>query len=423
MDIKIHEIKKIIASPVIIGLMIVFTLFNIITITQNSYMKEDLKSINNIISEFGYEIDDEMIKDMYTKFQNSLDEINKITKVKFNKTYKSMDEFFSSYEYSSNNYKGGAFTKDELELINEINLLGIYSILSSELVESYENLDMIEIGNSLIEAYGLSGKAEDVARENYKKLADRFEEIKENKEHKNLFYLGQSYRMHSTLFRDLFTQCIYEIMIIVVLITAYLVNYEFDNKTNLLVYSTKRGRKNVGDKFVVCVGASLIVSTMILGISLLAFFTNFDYSNLLNVSINNVFNWEFKLPYISWYNNTFIEHLLLSVLLVLICSMIFAIISFIISILVKNSYIVFFIFFILFGVSLIVPSVISKSSPFILYSHYTVFNLILNPHMFFMDKGPMMLKDYEIITIVSNFIVLVLGSTWAIKRFSREDLN
>ena len=59
MDIKIQEFKKLISSPVIIGLTVIFILFNIMSISSSSYFEEDIKIINNIISEFGYEINDD----------------------------------------------------------------------------------------------------------------------------------------------------------------------------------------------------------------------------------------------------------------------------------------------------------------------------------------------------------------------------
>lgn len=423
MDIKIYEIKKIISSPVIIGLTVVFLLFNIITISQNKYLQNDIKIISNMISEFGYEIDDEMINNMKTKYKDSLKELNKITKEKVNKTYKSVSEFMASDEYYSNNYEGGVFTKDELEFFSQVALLDLYSNESVNLVQSYEDMNIIEMGEGAIEAYGLSGSTAQLARENYKELANRFEEIKENKEHKNLFFLGKTYRMHSLLFRDIFSKCIYEIMILVVLITAYLINFEFDNKTNLLVYSTKRGRKNIRDKFSVCMFSSLVVSCIILGITLFSYFTMFDYSEVLNVPITTAFNWEYNTPYISWFNNTFIEQLILSILIVIICAIMFASISFIICSLIKNSYLVIFIFFIIFGISLMISSLISKNSQLILYSCYNIFQLILNPHMWFMDMGPVMFKNYELITIAINGVIITLGSLFTINRFKKEDIN
>ena len=142
MNIKVHEIKKIISSPVIIGLTVVFLLFNIITINQNKYLQSDIKIISNMISEFGYEIDNEMINNMKAKYKDSLKELNKITKEKVNKTYKSVSEFMASDEYYSNNYEDGVFTKDELEFFSQVALLDLYSNQSVGLVQSYEDINI-----------------------------------------------------------------------------------------------------------------------------------------------------------------------------------------------------------------------------------------------------------------------------------------
>lgn len=426
-EIETNEIidfrKKYLSSPVIIGLTVVFILFNIISISSSSYFKEDIKIINKIISQFGYEINDEMISDMKAKYKDSLKEVNKITKAKLNKTYDSIGEFMSSDEYYSNNYDGGVFSEEDLKFFNEVSLLDLYSNASVDLIKSYEELNIKEIGEDSIEAYGLSGQAAEMARANYEKLEKRFEEIKSTYEHKNLFFLGSAYRMHSLLFKETFSKCIYEILIIVVLMTAYLINFEFDNKTNLLVYSTRRGRKNIKDKFAVCFMSSLIISSVILGITLLSYFLIFDYSEIWNIPITTAFNWEYKYPYISLFNHTFLQRLLLSCLIVLICAVIFCTIAFIICSLIKNSYLVIFIFFILFGIILIVPQMISKSSALLIYSGYNVFQLILNPNNWFMDMGPLIMKNYEVITLVTNMLILSIVSVFTIKRFKKEDIN
>lgn len=423
MDIKIHELKKVISSPVIIGLTIVFLLFNIVNILSSSYFKEDIKIINKIILEFRPEINDQMISDMKNKYKESLKEVNKITKEKVNKTYNSIGEFMISEEYYTNNYDGGVFSREELEFFNEVSLLDIYSNASVDLIKSYEELNIKEIGESEIQGYGLSGQAATMARKNYQNLSDRFEEIKSTNEHKHLFFLGSTYRMHSLLFRETLSKCIYEIMILVVLITAYLVNFEFDSKTNLLVYSSKRGRKNIKDKLVVCMISSLLVSCTILGGTLLYYFITFDYSQIWNIPISTAFNWEYKLPYISLLDHTFIERLILSCLIILICALIFCTIAFIICTLIKNSYLVIFIFFILFGISLIIPQILSKSSAFFIYSQYNIFQLILNPHMWFMYMGPLMMNNYEVITLITNILLIVIGSIFTIKRFKKEDIS
>lgn len=424
MDIKLHEIKKIITSPIVIALTSIFILFNCFVIFQNSYIRDDLNIINNIIDEFGYEINDEVIESMKEKTQRNLKKLNDITMQKFKMKYKSIEEFFESEEYQHNSYKDDLFTEKELDFFNEINLLDMYSILAVDLADSYENIDIMKMAKDDIKAYGLSGKSAEIAMDKYKDLQSRLEEIKEKKEHKNFFFFGKTYQTHSMLFRSLFSACVYQIMILVVLITSYLINYEFDNKTSLVVYSTKRGRKNDKDKLIVCILTSLIISIIILGFSLLAYFITFDYSEVIKVPINSVFNWEYSKPYISWFNHTVLERIVVSIFVVLISAIIFTGITFVISKLIKNSYIVFFVFFIVFGINIIIPTIVGTGSGLIMYLQYDVFNLILNPHMWFMSKAPFIInKYYEVTTLSSWIIITVVGSLCVMNRFKKQDIS
>lgn len=424
MNIKLHEFKKVIASPVILVLTVLFVIFNIMNIASSSYIKNDIKAINKIIGDFGSEINEKTLGDMNYQSDINLKKINKISKDKFDKTFESISDFIESEEYNSNTYDDKTFTEEEKQFFIEASVLDFYSSTAIKTVQEYENINIKELGESQIKAYNIKGKAEEEIRENYKKLETRFDEIKENKEHKNLFFYGKLFKTHRLLYRDTIRTCIFEIVILVVLISTYLINYEFDNKTSLLVYSTKRGRNNLKDKLLVCVFSSLIVSIIILGITLLAYFITFDYSNVLNIPINSAFNWDYNLPYIGWFNITFIQYLGLSLLVILVCVPIFACITLIISKIVKNSYIVFFVFFIVFGICIMIPSVVSTSSPLITKVGYDVFNLILSPDSFFMQRGPFILnKYYELITISAWTIIAVVGSELTIRRFKKIDIN
>ena len=85
----------------------------------------------------------------------------------------------------------------------------LYSNLSVDLIKAYEDIDINEIAKNTISNHDLSGQAAKISIKNYDKLAERFEEIKENEEHKNLFFFGINYRMHSLLFKETLMKCIY----------------------------------------------------------------------------------------------------------------------------------------------------------------------------------------------------------------------
>lgn len=424
MDLKLYEAKKIITSPIVIFLNILFLLFNIMTIHNNSYIKEDLKIINDMIGKFGHEINNDMLSKMNEEYKSNIKQFKEITKNKIGKTYSTMEEYVNSDEYYKYTYDNKYFIDDDIRFFNELNLLEIYKDIALEQVKSYESINILEGSESSIKQIGLTGEAKEIAKKRYEILDKRFEQIKENGEHKNLFFLGKPYRTYSLLFQDIISQCIYQIMILVVLITSYLVNYEFDNKTNLLVYSTKRGRDNAKDKLIVCLLSSFFVSIIILAITLLAYFMTFDYSNMLNIPLNSAFNWEYPMPFINIFGHTVIEQLMLSTLIVIICMLIFTTITFIISKLLKNSYIVFFIFFIIFGINLSVSTFVSKSSPAIMYLGYDVFNLIISPSSWFTSKVPFIVNKYhELITIIFWTCISMLGSIFVIRRFKREDIS
>src|SRR5699024_10784608 len=116
----------------------------------------------------------------------------------------------------------------------------------------------------------------------------------------------------------------------VVLITAYLVNYEFDNNTQLLTYSTKRGRSLIVDKIYISLLVNIIVTTVIMGVGLITYFSVFDYSGLWNVPISSYLNADFPRPYMSWWNMSFIQYLLCSVGVIYICVLLFTGVTFII---------------------------------------------------------------------------------------------
>ena len=424
MHIKLYEAKKIISSPIVIVLTIIFILFNILTIYNNSYIKDELKIINNIIGEFGYEINDDMLNNMNLEYKEKIKKFNEITKDKLNKTYPTMEEFINSDEYNKYTNNDKTFTYEEIEFFNELNLLEAYKYLAVEQVKSYEGINILETGDKDIKAYGLSGKAKEIAKKRYETLDKRFEQIKEAGDYKSLFFLGNPYRTYSLLFQDILSNCIYEIMILVVLITSYLINYEFDNKTSLLVYSTKRGRNNDKDKLIICLLSSFIISLIILGATLLVYFITFNYSNILNIPLNSAFNWENLMPIINIFGHTFINQLMLSILIVIVCMLIFTTIVFVISKLLKNSYIVFFIFLIIFGINLSVSAFVSKSSPIIMYLGYDVFNLAIRPGSWFTSKLPFIAnKYYELVTIVVWGCMCMLSLMFVIKRFNKEDIN
>lgn len=421
MRIKIHEFKKVVNSPVIIGMVVLFIAFNFFLILEHNYMQNELTVLNKLVDKLGYEINDEMLTNFQDYYGDELSKMNEITYAKTSKTYTNVGSFLKEIGDSYELYK--VYTEEELDYVKQLMVMETYLDLIGDMDDEYASLDMMKVAEGQISFYGLSGSAADTVRSNYLKLGERLNQLLGNGEHKNMFFIGQIYQMHSLLFDNVFRVMIFQVIIIIVLITSYLMNYEFENKTPLVIYSTKRGRSIILDKLLVSIGSGIVATTFIVGITLTGYFSIFSYKGLWHVPISNYFNWETNFPFISWWNMSFAQYLISSIILVYICGILFTVITFILSIFIKNSYISFFTFGILFGLILLVPNMMPSSNNLIFLSVFTPFSLILNPQNWFMGKDSFSIfKYYEIITIGAWSLLLFITGKLSAKKFKKEDI-
>lgn len=418
MDIRKNELKKAVTSPIIIGLLVLFIVFNSIMVFQNSYFKDDLKVLNKIVDKLGYKIDDEMVAKFKNYYDTQLGKLNEITNKKTSKKYEIASEFYEEQNY----YIEDTYNKEEIEFIKELGIVEAYFYTMGEIDEIYSEIDFMEIAESEIKKYGLRGNAADTVRKQYESFSKRYEQLIENREHKNLFFLGKAYGMHSLLFKDLFKTILFEIIILIVLIIAYLVNYEFENNTQTISYSTKKGRNLVKDKLYASIATNILVTTVILITGLGLYFIIFDYSRLWNVPISSYFNTDKSFIYMSWWNMTFVQYLFSGIGLIYAITLLFTGIAFIIAMAIKNNYIVFFVFVIIFGLALL-TSIAPTNSNAIFIKGFTPFWLIMNPFIWFMESGAFTtFKYYELFTVGIWAILLLILGALSIKRFKRQDI-
>lgn len=419
MEIRKYEIKKVITSPIIIALLVLFITFNSFIIFNNSYFKDELKVLNKIVDRFGYKIDDEMVAEFEEYYDSRLKRLNKIAEEKVSKEYNSITEFYKENPYDIEDI----YTKNEVELIWELGIVEAYLHKINEIDDFYSSIHIMDIAESEIMKYRLEGAAADTVRKQYKAFNERFHQLINNREHKNLFFIGTVYRMHSLLFKTLFRTIIFEIVILVVLITAYLINYEFDNNTETIVYSTRRGRNIILDKLHVTLVLNVLVATIILVVTLGLYFITFDYSGLWNVPISSYFNAEKNFVYLSWWNMSFIQYLFFSIGIVYVSTLLFTGISFIIARAIKNTYFVFYVFAIIFSLFLIGPNWLPRNSNLIFIGGFTPFFLIINPFVWFMESGAFTtFKYYELATVGIWTALLSILGILSIKKFKKQDI-
>ncbi len=380
MNIKINEFKKIITSPIILSLLVLFMFFNSFVIFEKSFSSKELSVLTTIVNKYGYKINNKTMLNLKNDSHINLSK---------------NDSTIEASYYSTS--------------------LGIDSI--------YKGINIMQLAETEIQQFNLKGQAADTVRSEYKSFISRFQQLLKNGENKNLFFNGQIYGMHSLLFGTLFTSFIFEIIILAVLITAYLINYEFDNNTQLLVYSTKRGRNIIVDKLLVAVFSTITTTTIIIGTGLVTYFSTFNYKGLWNIPISSYFNADHNLPYMSKWNMTFSQYLFCSVVLIYILALIFVGIAFFIATYVKNSYISFCVFAMVFATNLLLPSFMPKSSNAIFIFLLTPFALSMNSTWWFMLCDAFnTFKYYELIIVVIWTIIAASLDIFGIKKLKKVDI-
>jgi hypothetical protein len=418
--IVFHEIKKIIKSPILLFLIIIFLVFDLFIVFSKYYIKDDLKVLNSIIDEVGYKINDDMMDNFKIYYEKSLKDFNKLIYKNEGKEYSSVSEYLMS---NNSGIYENKYSEDEKKQIVDSSIIESYYLSIPELKKEYEKIDFIEMIEPTIKSFRASGGGANLIKDGLIKFDKRFKTLIKNKEHMELSFNGKAYRMHSFLYKEVLGTLVFQITILIALIVSFLVNYENENSTSLVVYSSRRGRKILIDKLKAIIYIIVPISTGLLAIVLTTYFSIYDYSKVFSTSINSFFNWEGSFPYIGWFNLSVKEYFILIIMLIYISIFIFIGIAFVVARFIKNTYVSFVICCILNGLALILPSLMPTSSKLFGYTTINPFTLVFNLSGRFMQSSYTNFKYYELITISIWIIALSYLVYYSIKSFKKCSIN
>lgn len=416
MRIFLLECKKALTSPVLIALLIIFSAFNIFIIFSSSDHKDELTMVNEIIDQYGREITTDSLVQFEKDIQNDLSTLTSIV----GQQYDSIYDFLGGLHYEEREL----YSDEEWDFFNRLQLKEMYYSMADSIDERYANIHVKEAGDGDVQKYGISDEAAETLLKENEKFAERFEEMVANEEHKEWFFAGKPYFMHSFLFKTVFLHIIIESLLLIVLSTAFITTYEFENRTQLVTYATPRGRRLMMDKLVASLAISAVISVLLFAITLGTYFTIFDYSRVWKTSINSAFNWEYNFPYVTWWDLSVGEFLIGVTILVFIAQMLFAGVTFALSVVMKNSYITFFLAAILFVLGWLLPSFMPKSSNLLFVSSYTLPTLLLAISNSFMgSSGLILFQNFEWVTISCWTIITIVLCIVSYKRFTKIDIQ
>lgn len=420
MRIVAYECRKALTSPVLLGLAFVFLCFNIFLIVDRSDLKDELKVVNQIVASQGVQITDESLHRFQQHLQTELSKLNERIMNQANEKYNSIHAFLETLRHED----WEQLSEADRAFIAELQIKEMHYHMAIQMDERYNQVDWRQIGEGEIVQLGLSGKTADYFRDAYAQLVERVEQIKLTDAHKTWFFAGV-YHMHSFLFRTIFAALIFEALMLSVLTTALITNYEFEHRTHLVMYATAEGRRLKKDKFIASMISAATVTVFLIGATLAVYFTIFDYSHVWGSMIGSVLNWEYERPYVPWRDLTFLSFLLWSMLLIFASVMIFNVLTFAVSVLTRNNYYTFFLMAAFFGLLFIMPLLMPSLFGLKSIVQFNLSQLLMNPHQFFMGNAsiPMMSKHYELITLLVWGIIAAALSWLMLKMFKTQDIH
>ncbi|KAA0967006.1 hypothetical protein FQ087_05615 [Sporosarcina sp. ANT_H38] len=416
MRIVWHECKKALLSPILVGLLLLFTAFNIFLIVNNSYFKDELKVANRLVENYGREITDLSLNQFEKDLQVDLVKLEKI----IGQELSSVHEFLDGLNYEDHEL----YSESDWQFIEQLRLKEMYLGMANEIDGKYTRIDLKKVAEETITQTKVSGNAAKTLRNEYEEFSKRFEEMKQNEEHKEWFFAGNAYFMHKFLFKTVFLHIIIEALMLIILSTVLITNYEFENRTHLVTYGTPRGRRLMKDKLGASVLTAALLTTFILVITLSIYFTVFDYTNLWGSSISSAFNWEYNFPHVAWWDLSIGFFLAGVVVIVYITMLLFSGLTFALTTLVKNSYVTSILMAIFFVLALLIPGFMPTSSNLLFITGYNLSILVMNiPASFMGSSGLFMFKNFEWMTAVCWTIITIVLCVFSLKWFNKMDIH
>lgn len=409
MRITWHEMKKAITSPVIVVLLVLFIVFNGFQIFSQSFLRDELKIVNDITSSYGNTITEARLLQMHRDIDGDVKQLG---------AQQDVELYLEEMTYE----KYEQVNLADQQAIDRLSLNYTYYTLGMDLESRYKAIDMRELRKDLFDAAPMEGRLAEFMGGQFTKWENRYKEIVETEEYKEWFFAGH-YRMHSELFRSLVKNIAVESILLVVLITALIANYEVEQRTQFTIYSTKKGRTLIWHKLQACLLVGMLAFALLAGGSMGLFFIVYDYSSVWNTAVSSGLNWEYKLPYITWWPLTVWQYLVLALLVELLVVLIVAVLTFTVSLYIRNSYFTWVICLAMLIALFLLPSFLNAFPVLQFIASLNLSLLLMNPHMYFTGGTTFtMIQYFELWTILLWLIISLISSGWAIRRFYIRDV-
>ena len=339
-------------------------------------------------------------------------------------------EFVSEVAETTGVVLGDDFSEriDELSVSpEEREMLDFLKEDTIEAVDHFDDYDITYVGEAYLNAIETNDYVEKKMRTKYAAMQDVVHQKGKEDEALSLAHASATAHMHKTLFDTIIGWLIIEGMILSILIALFSAGFEKTNETEGIVFTTQTGRNVQINKLAASLVVGLGSYLLLTFVTLLAYFIVHDYSTLWQSYVSNIFNYRNDIiagyrPFVTWQSHTILSYLLSKIGITLGLLVSFILSTFIVEMVIRNSYISFLIILIINAIFIVLPMVLSNST----LGFYAILSpvwLWLKHSVWFTDGDvDIMWKNFEIIGTSHSIVILILVISFVFYRFRRRDL-
>ena len=291
----------------------------------------------------------------------------------------------------------------------------------------FDGYDTAYIADAYIKELGLAGYAAAATRDKYSRLQESVDAKAETGEGMTLYFASTTTCKHDHLYYNTMLFLILQCGLLAALTMLLSIGYEHHNRTSHTVYSTKTGRGVMRYKLFASLTAGLIAFAALASLTLAVYFAANDYGNIWGSSVSSGFHMidDFLIggrrPFVTWQSFSVMTYLLASLGITALLTVCFGLMAFVVGMWLKNTYISFLVFLII-NAGCIVLALVFPGMPRYVAVLSPVW-LWLKRGLWFTDGGSdILLKNFETAGGFASLLILaVLGLASAVL-FRKRDI-
>ncbi|MBQ3514050.1 MAG: hypothetical protein IJA32_09690 [Lachnospiraceae bacterium] len=305
-----------------------------------------------------------------------------------------------------------------------------YSEYVETYISMYDNLDMLDIleKKQKLSQGNLSETYAKFLVNNYEKLNQRVEEIKDSGEGNYGFYPGAVYYTHHILYGKVCKYLLVEMVILMVLAVLYLMDYERIHKTRDVVIATKIGKGVMQKKALAGLGSGFLFGGFLMAGTFFFFFQCVSFEGLWKVPVASSIMAEPRMqmiyPFITFWKLTEGEYFLCSIIVLLLVVLLAGGITIALQLLLQNSYFTFLVESLLYMALILVA----------FWNTMTIFDVVknvLNPVCLWITCGGWFMENdvslsfagSEFICIAISAVLIGFGILLGKRRYERLEIK